>query len=148
MKLERTIVIVASLGELKIFYVKKIENIVDDELKVSYNLELLKGMDFIDEHKKISEIMSDKAGNFNSGTNDDADKLLLEQKKKIVKKIVKEINDVAKSKEPKQLMLAFDKELSEELMDHLDTKTKDLLTKVIYKDLVNTDKNKILSYFI
>ena len=148
MKLERTIVIVASLGELKIFYVKKIENIVDDELKVSYNLELLKGMDFIDEHKKISEIMSDKAGNFNSGTNDDADKLLLEQKKKIVKKIAKEIDDIAKSREPKQLMLAFDKELSEELMDHLDTKTKDLLTKVIYKDLVNTDKNKILSYFI
>ena len=147
MKLERTIVIVASLGELKIFYVKKIENIVDDELKVSYNLELLKGMDFIDEHKKISEIMSDKAGNFNSGTNDDADKLLLEQKKKIVKKIVKEINDVAKSKEPKQLLLAFNKELSDELMDYLDTKTKDLLKKVIYKDLVNTDKDKILSYF-
>ena len=148
MKLDRTIVVVASLGELKIYYVKKIENIVDDELKVSYNLELLKGMDFIDQHERISEIVSDQAGNFNGGTNDDADNLLIEEKKKIIKKIAKEIDDIAKSREPKQLMLAFDKELSEELMDHLDTKTKDLLTKVIYKDLVNTDKNKILSYFI
>lgn len=148
MKLERTVVITASLGELKIFDVKKIENIVDDELKVAYNLELLKGMDFIDEHERISEIVSDKAGNFNNGTNDDANNLLLEQKKKIVKKIAKEIDDIAKSKNPKQIFLAFNKELSDELMDQLDTKTKDILTKVIYKDLVNTDKNKILSYFI
>lgn len=148
MKLERTVVITASLGELKIFDVKKIENIVDDELKVAYNLELLKGMDFIDEHERISEIVSDKAGNFNNGTNDDANNLLIEQKKKIVKKIAKEIDDIAKSKNPKQIFLAFNKELSDELMDQLDTKTKDILTKVIYKDLVNTDKNKILSYFI
>jgi len=147
MKLERTIVIVASLGELKIFDVKKIENISDDELKISYNLELLKGMDFIDQHARISETMSDKAGNFNGGTNDDTNRLLIEQKKKIIKEIAKEIDDIAKSREPKQLLLAFDKELSDELMGNLDTKTKDLLTKVIYKDLVNTDKNKILSYF-
>ncbi len=148
MKLEKTIVIVASLGELKIFDVKKIENIVDDELKDSYNLELLKGMDFIDEHKRISEIVSDKAGNFNGGTNDDADKLLIEEKKKIVKKIAKEIEDIAESKKPKQVLLAFAKELSNELMSYLSPKTKEILTKVIYKDLVNTDKNKVLSYFI
>lgn len=148
MKLERTIVITASLGELKIFDVKKIENIVDDELKVSYNLELLKGMDFIDENKRISEIVSDKAGNFNNGTNDDANNLLIEQKKKIVKKIAKDIDDIAKSRMPKQMFLAFDKELSDELMGYLNPKTKDILTKVIYKDLVNTNKNEILSYFI
>lgn len=148
MKLEKTIVIVASLGELKIFDVKKIENIIDDELKVSYNLELLKSMDFIDEHKRISEIVSDEAGNFNEGTLDDADKLLIEEKHKVVKKIAKEINDIAKSEEPKQLFLAFEKELSDKLMDHLNPKTKDILTKVIYKDLVNTHKDKILSYFL
>ncbi len=148
MKLENTIVVVASLGELKIFDVKKIENIVDDELKDSYNLELLKGMDYINEHKKISEIVSDKAGNFNGGTNDDADNLLIEEKKKIVKKIAKDIDEMVESKQPKQLFLAFAKELSDELMDYLNPKTKTVSTKTIYKNLVNTDKNKILSYFI
>ncbi len=148
MKLENTIVVIASLGELKIFDVKKIENIVDDELKDSYNLELIRGMDFIDEHKRISEVVSDKAGNFNGGTNDDADNLLIEQKKKVIKKIAKEINDIAKSKKPKQLLLSFAKELSDELMGYLNPDTKAILTKVIYKDLVNSDKNKILSYFI
>lgn len=148
MKLENTMIIVSSLGGLKIFNIKKIENIVDNELKDSYNLELIKGMDFIDKHKRISEIVSDKAGNFNSGTNDDANNLLIDQEKKIVKNVAKEIEDISESKKPKQLFLSLTKKLSDELMSYLNPNTKAILTKVIYKDLVNTDKNKILSYFM
>lgn len=148
MNLENTVVIVASLGELKIFDVKKIENIVDNKLKVAYNLELLKGIDFIDMHKRVSEKVSDQAGNFKHGTNDDANNLLIEEKKAVIQQVAKEIEDIVKTKQPKHLFLSFEKEYFNELMEHLDAKTKDAFTKVIHKDLVNMDRNKILSYFL
>ncbi len=139
MKSEKTIVVVESLGELKIFNAK--------ELGGSYSLDLLKGIDFINEHERVSEIVSDHEGNFNGGTLDDADKLLIEQKKRITKKIAEEINNIVKSEKPEQLFLALAKESSDKLMDDLTQDTKAILTKVIYKNLVNTDKNKILSHF-
>lgn len=148
MKLENTMVIVVGLGELKVFDVKKIENIVDNDLKVSYNLEAQNDRDYINAHKKISEELSDQSGNFKGSISEEyANNRKINEKKLIIKEVSKEINNITKNRKPKQIFLALPKELSIELMDYLNTDTKDILTKIIHEDLITTDKNKILSYF-
>ncbi len=146
MKLDGTMVIVGDLGELKMFDVKKSEAIIGDSIKKSYSLEVINDILYIDAHKKISEVVSDSAGNF-CGSIVQEHELENERKKRTLKDIAKDIEKAVKLKKPKRVFLAFAKESLSKLLDELDQSTKDLLSKTISVNLIKTDKNKILSYF-
>ena len=146
MKLENTIVIVADLGELKVFEIKRHEGIVANELKVSYSLEIINDLDYIVTHKKISELVSDKAGNFKGGNIED-NKLEDQIEKKTIKDIAADIDSIVNKEKPKQLFLAFPQELNRQLLDALSQKVRDIITKNVKLNLIKEDKNKILSFF-
>jgi len=146
MKLEHTVVIIADLGELKVYKVKKSEAIISNELKQSYALETINNIAYIDAHKKVGEIMSDSAGNFAGSTGDENDREI-ERKKRSLKDVANDINAVIENEKPKQLFLAFPKELFSKLTNELSLNTKAVLTKTVSSNLVKTDKNKVLSHF-
>lgn len=146
MKLENTLIIVANLGELKAFNIKKHEAIVGNELKISHSLELINNEDFIEGRKKLSETLSDDSGEFVNGTLEDHD-LKIEIENRIIREIAQDIKNIIKNLKPKQLFLAFPKEHNRKLANELGDQTKSILTKNIASDLVKTDKEKILSFF-
>lgn len=146
MKLENTLIIVADLGELKAFNVKKYEAIVGNELKTSYSLEVINDENFIEGRKKLSETLSDDSGRFGNDTLEDHD-LKIEIENRIIREIAQDIENIIKNLKPKQLFLAFPKEHNRELTNELTSQTKAILTKNITSDLVKTDKDKILSFF-
>jgi hypothetical protein len=146
MKLENTLIIVADLGELKAFNVKRHEAIVGKELTISYSLEVVNDENFIKGKKKLSEILSDSSGQFVNGTLEDHD-LKIEIENRIMREIAEDIENIIKNIKPKQLFLAFPKEHNHELTNELRDETKAVLVKNITSNLVKTDKEKILSFF-
>jgi hypothetical protein len=146
MKLENTLIIVANLGELKAFNIKKHEAIVGNELKISHSLEVVNNEDFIEGRKKLSETLSDDSGRFGNDTLEDHD-LKIEIENRIIREIAQDIENIIKNIKPKQLFLAFPKEHNRELANELGDQTKAILTKNLASDLVKIDKDKILSFF-
>ena len=146
MKLENTLIIVADLGELKAFNVKRHEAIVGKELTISYSLEVVNDENFIKGKKKLSEILSDSSGQFVNGTLEDHD-LKIEIENRIMREIAEDIENIIKNIKPKQLFLAFPKEHNHELTNELRDETKAVLVKNITSNLVKTNKEKILSFF-
>ncbi|MDD3477074.1 MAG: hypothetical protein PHI38_09420, partial [Sulfurimonas sp.] len=63
---ENVIVIVADLGEMKAFNIKKHEGMVEKKLKISYSLEALSYINYIDPHLSVRNITRDSAGRFGS----------------------------------------------------------------------------------
>ncbi len=148
MKLENTLIIVADLGELKVYKPIKHEAIVNGghDLKISYSLELLTDLDYILPHKKISEIVSDKAGNF-KGVNVEDNKVEDEMERRTLKDVAADIENIIKNETPKQVFLAFPKEMFSALMNELSENAKSVITKTLQANLVKEDKNKLLDHF-
>ncbi len=146
MKLDETLVIVADLGELKVYNVKKSEGLVGNEMKTSHALEVLNNIGYIDAHKKMGEVMSDSAGNFMGSAGEEHNREN-ERKKRSLKEVAEDIDAIVASEKPKQLFLAFPQEMFSKLMDGLSQNTKAVLHKTASSNLVKTDKSKILAYF-
>lgn len=146
MKYDNTLVIVANLGELKAFNVKKSEGIVNYEMKVSHSLEALNDINYIDAHTKLQDAVSDSAGRFGSSIGENHN-LETERKRRSVKEVADDINQIVANENPKQLLLAFPQESHAQLLDTLSQQTKSVLTKNITSDLVKTKKEEILGHF-
>ncbi|KIM02765.1 MAG: hypothetical protein KN64_14080 [Sulfurovum sp. AS07-7] len=91
-------------------------------------------------------MLSDNSGQFGHDTLEEHN-LKLEIKKRTLKEIAEDIENIVKKIKPKQLFLAFPKEHNRELTNELGSQTKAVLTKNIASNLVKTDKQKILSHF-
>ena len=146
MKLDNTMVIVADLGELKAYSVKKSEGMVGNEIKTSHALEVINNIGYIDAHKKMGEVMSDSAGNF-AGSAGEEHNRENERKKRSLKDLADDIDAVVENEKPKQLFLAFPGDSLTKLLEELSQNTKAILDKTIASNLVKTDKNKVLSHF-
>jgi len=148
MKLEDTLIVVADLGELKVYKPIKHEAIINSghDLKISWSLELLTDLDYIATHKKISDIVSDKAGNFKGGNVED-NKVEDEIEKRTLKDVAADIDSVIQHEKPKKLFLAFPKEMHPSLIEKLSDETKAIITKNLQANLVKEDKNKLLDHF-
>lgn len=157
MNYEDTMVIVADLGELKAFNVKRSEGMVGNELKVSHSLEMLNDISYIDAHKKVQDIVSDSAGRLGSSVAPHAGKagssigenhnLQTERKRRSLKDVAHDINEIVKNEKPNQLLLAFPQELNAQLVDALTQETKNVLVKNVASDLIKTHTADILSHF-
>lgn len=157
MEYEGAIVIVADLGELKAFNVKKKEGVVENEMKVSYSLETLNDINYIDAHQRVQDNVSDSAGRLGSSVSPNAGKsgssigenhnLKTERRRRSIKDVANDINMIVKNEKPRQLLLAFPQESNAQLIDALTQETKNVLVKNIASDLINTRTTEILSHF-
>lgn len=146
MKYEDVMIIVADLGELKEYHVRKDEAIVGKGLKVSYTPELHNNMTYIDAHKKLHEVVTDSAGRFGQNIAEEHN-IENERKRRSLEDIATDINNIVEKEQPKKLLLAFPKEHNPQLLNLLSSKVKALLVKNLTSNLVKLNKEKLLSYF-
>ncbi|ADN08654.1 host attachment protein [Sulfurimonas autotrophica] len=147
MKLDNTVIIVADVGELKAYEVKKHEDIFNNELKINYSLELIDDENFIEGRKKLQELKSDANGRINHGSIEEHN-VEEEIEKRTLKEVAQDINTIVQQTNPKSLFLAFPKESNKELVEKLSQETKAVLKKNLELDLVKADKEKILTHFL
>ncbi|NOX20472.1 MAG: host attachment protein [Nitrospirae bacterium] len=142
------IVIVTDLGHFK--YYRLIKNDME-----SPRLELQEEYDIIDAHKKLSEMITDRAGRFGMGNEKkdlkgygEAHNLELENKKKIIRQIAEDINKIIKSEGYKKWYLVAGKTLNSAILERLDPKVKEALYRNIVADHVKTKKSDLLEVLL
>lgn len=147
MKLDNTVIIVADTGELKAYKTVKHEDIYNNELKINYSLELIDAEDFIEGRKKLQDLKSDASGRKGHDTIEEHG---VEEtiEKRTLGEIADDIDMIVQETKPKSLFFAFPKEKNSELVEKLSQQTKAVLKKNVAANLVKTDKNKLLEYFI
>ena len=145
---DHTIIIIGSLGELKVYEVREHprKKMGADERK-SYGVHLVTGLDFIDMHKKLSEVVTDQAGRFGHSIGEEHE-LQNERKKRTIKEIAKDIEAIVQKLEPKNLFLSFPKEYLHKLEAELPNHVKGKITKLVGADLIKVSAEKLLSHFL
>jgi len=162
MKLEQfdnTLLILGNLGELKAYKIKYELNInPKDSAQVSHkhhkgelvenlSFNLVDDEAFIDAHKKISEIVTDKQGHYEGvfgGESGDEHNLELEIVNRLLKLIANEINRLVESINPKEWYLAFPKAYNNELLSLLNENVKSKLKSNIKENLVKLEPKKVI----
>jgi len=158
-KFDNTLLIVGNLGELKAYKIKYELNINPKdnahtshkhhkgELVENLSFELVDDEAFIDAHKKISDIVTDKQGHYEGpfgGASGDGHKLELEIVARLLKIIAKEIDRLVNSINPKEWYLAFPQVYKKDLLLLLDDNTKAKLKKELDENLVKKRPQEII----
>lgn len=142
------IIIVVDLGHFKAYAITK-------ETGASARLELLESQDLLAAHGKLSDKVSDRAGNFGEGVGmnmaatgyGEPHSLATENEKRLIKLIAKNINRLIAKENCAKWHLTAGKAINSHIVDNLTAEVKAKLGKNITLNLTKTGKAKILSYF-
>ncbi len=157
------LIFVGDLGELKIYRVYE-ETVINpkDNAQTSHKhnrgtliealrVELIRAVDFVDAHKKISEELSDKEGRYKaphgSGVSGEPHNLKLEIEHRLLKEIADFIMKEIRQTDPKGWHLAFPAEHNRALLDRIDPDVSKRLGKNIPEDLTKLKPEKLLERF-
>jgi len=158
-KFDNTLLIVGNLGELKAYKIKYELNINPKDnahtshkhhkgtLVENLQFELVDDEAFIEAHKKISDIVTDKQGHFEGpfgGVSGDGHNLEIEIVNRLLKIIAAEINRLVNSTNPKEWFLAFPKAYNKEILNLLDDSVKAKLKANIEENLVKQKPQDII----
>jgi len=162
-KFDNALLIVGNLGELKIYKVKKELDIArQDDFHTShkhYKGKIVEHLSFnelcdeafIDAHKKISDIVTDKQGHFEGafgGESGDGPKIELEIENRLLKLIIDHINKVLAKEEYDRWFFAFPKEHFGRVLNAIDDQFKAKLAKSIEENLVKKSPQDIVEEFM
>lgn len=142
------IIVTVDLGHFKAYRVTK-------EALESPRIELIETYDTLEGHGKLTDTLTDTAGRFRGGGGKDEvakgygepHNLVSEIRRKLVKKIATDINDLIKKEDCKNWHFAAGDKINREIVDKLEPKVKTRLTKNITADLTNVPRAEILGYF-
>jgi len=156
------LIVTGDLGEVRVYRVKE-ELVIDpkDNAQVSHKHnkgtlidalkpELVTAVDFVDAHKKISEEVTDKEGNYKGhfgSASGEPHNLKLEIEHRLLKEIAETIMRIVRQEDPKVWHLAFPAEHKKALMDRIDPDVSGKLGTVIDEDLVKHKPEKLLERF-
>ena len=162
-KFDNALIIVGNLGELKIYKAKDELDIVrKDDFHTSHkhhkgkivehlNFEELCDEAFIDAHKKISEIVTDKQGHFEGafgGESGDGPKIELELENRVLKLVTNHINKVLEKENYDRWFFAFPKEHFGRVLNAIDDRFKPKLEKSLEENLVKKSPQAIVEEFM
>ncbi len=159
-KFDNTLLIVGNLGELKAYKIKYELNINPKdsahtshkhhkgELVENLSFNLVDDEAFIEAHKKISEIVTDKQGHYEGvfgGVSGDGHNLEIEIVNRLLKLIANEIDRLVATINPKEWYLVFPEAYNKELLSLLSDSSKDKLKSNIKENLVKEKPSNIIS---
>ncbi|GBD99968.1 protein required for attachment to host cells [bacterium BMS3Abin07] len=120
----------------------------------SARIEIIKEFDNPEAHGKLGEILSDSAGKFGLGGGKTGVKgygephnLELENKKRAIKVLAKNINKLIAGSACKKWYMAAGKKINRQILEYLDPAVKAKLSRNIPSDLTNAGKSEILARF-
>ena len=166
MKLENfdnSLLIVGNLGELKIYKVKyELDISAKDDFHTSHKHHKGKIVEhlsfnelcdeaFVDAHKKIRDIVTDKQGHFEGvfgGESGDGPKLDVEIENRLIDLISKHINSVLAKESYDKWFFAFNKEHFGRVFNEIDDSFKAKLEKSLEENLVQKAPEEIVEEFI
>jgi len=151
-------IVVADLGELKVYMVESSEAINrQDSSQVSHSqqhgdykesaiLKSIKDINYIEPHLRVQDKVSDNKGRFGISSGE-RHNMKIEMKSRILKAISEDILKLVEENKPHQIYFAFPKETNKQIMEKFEPKVKEAIVKNITLNLTKTDQNMILSHF-
>ena len=140
------LVITASLGEIKAYKAEPRTLEAEAGLKPNeIKLDLIGAIDIIEAHKRIQELFSDEPGQFNKSTLGDSHNLKKEVLATILKTVAEDIDKLIEQYGDKKVFLSLPHEHANAILSHMKNEGK--LFRVVKKDLIKTDKNRLIDEF-
>jgi len=158
-KFDNTLLIVGNLGELKAYKIKyELDITRQDDAHTSHKhhkgkivehlkFDLVDDEAFIEAHKKISDIVTDKQGHFEGvfgGVSGDGHNLEIEIVNRLLKLIANEINRLVKTTNPQKWFLAFPKAYNKDILLMLDDDVKAKLEANLEENLVKLKPQEVI----
>jgi hypothetical protein len=157
-----SLIIVGDLGELKAYRVEE-EMVISpkDSAQVSHKRnrgtliealrpELVTAVDFVEAHRKISEEVTDKEGNYKGhfgSASGEPHNLKEEIEQRLVREIAETIMRIVRQEDPKVWHLAFPAEHKKALLDRIDPDVSTRLGTMLAEDLIKLKPEKLLERF-
>ena len=146
------LVIVASLGEIKAY--KAAPRTLEAEAGLKPNevkLDLVKAIDVVEAHKKLNDLITGidegvkKAGFLNRAASGEKHNLKEEVYKEAVKCVAEDIDMLIDELGDKKIFLSLPQIIADDVLEKM--KNKDKIYRLVKKDLIKTDKNKLIEEF-
>jgi len=146
------LVIIASLGEIKAYKAAPRTPEAEAGLKPNeVKLDFLTAVDIIESHKRLSDLITDttgdvkKAGFLNRAASGENHNLKEEIYKEAVKSVAEDIDMLIENYGDKKVFLSLPKTISNDVLNEM--KYKDKIFRLVEKDLLKTDKNRLIDEF-
>ena len=145
------LVIVASLGEIKAYKANPRTLEAEAGLKPhEVKLDLLKAIDIVKAHKRLQDLItglegSYKPGFLNKAVSGEKHNLKQEIYKESVKIVAEDIDLIIEEFGDKKVFLSLPKVIANDVLENM--KYKDKIFRLVEKDLLKTDKNKLIDEF-
>ncbi|MCF6206332.1 MAG: host attachment protein [Sulfurovum sp.] len=151
------IVILANLGELKIYEAKPRDLEAEAGLKPDHvKLDLIHDKNYIESHKKVHDVVTDQAGRFKGGSQGKGtftqgsigEKHTLEQEMEedVIRQIAEDISSIIVEKNARAY-LAMPETIFKRVTEQLSSEVKAKLVKTLEKDLMKVDKTELVDLF-
>jgi len=145
------LVIVASLGEIKAY--KANPRTLEAEAGLKPNeikLDLIKAIDIVEAHKKLQDLItglegSYKPGFLNKSVSGENHNLKQEIYKEAIKTLAEDIDLIIEEFGDKKVFLSLPKVIANDVLSNI--KYKDKIFRLVEKDLLKTDKNRLIDEF-
>jgi len=145
------LVIIASLGEIKAYKANPRTAEAEAGLKPNeVKLDLVKAIDIVEAHKKLQDLItglegSYKPGFLNKAVSGEKHNLKQEIYKESIKVVAEDIDLLIEEFGDKKVFLSLPKVIANDVLENM--KYKDKIFRLVEKDLLKTDKNKLIDEF-
>jgi len=145
------LVIIASLGEIKAFKANPRTLEAEAGLKLNeVKLDLVKAIDIVEAHKRLQDLItglegSYKPGFLNKAVSGENHNLKQEIYKESIKTLAEDIDLIIEEFGDKKVFLSLPKVIANDVLENM--KYKDKIFRLVEKDLLKTDKNKLIEEF-
>jgi len=145
------LVIVASLGEIKAFRANPRTAEAEAGLKPEeVKLDLITAIDIVEAHKRVSELLDvdagvKKAGFLNRAASGEKHTLKDEIFREAVKAVAEDIDMLIEKYGDKKVFLSLPKTIVNDVLNLVKNRNK--IFRIVEKDLLKTDKNKLIEEF-
>jgi len=146
------LVIVASLGEIKAYRANPRTPEAEVGLKPNeIKLDLIRSVDIIESHKKLSDLITDtigtvnKAGFLNRAASGENHNLKEEIYKEAIKALAEDIDLIINEENKTKVFISLPKTIANDVLELL--KNKDKIFRIVEKDLLKEKKEKLIEEF-
>jgi len=145
------LVIVATLGEIKAYIANPRTPEAEAGLKPNeVKLDLIKAIDIVEAHKKLQDLItglegSYKPGFLNKSVSGERHNLKAEIYRESIKTVAEDIDMLIEEFGNKKVFLSLPKVIANDVLSNM--KYKDKIYRLVEKDLLKTDKNRLIDEF-
>jgi len=145
------LVIVATMGEIKAYKANPRTPEAEAGLKPNeIKLDLISSIDIIEAHKKVQDLVTglegaNKPGFLNRAFSGEKHNLKQEIYKEVVESVAEDIDMLIEKYGDKKVFLSVPKHVANDILANVKNKNK--IFRIVEKDLLKTDKNKLIEEF-